>query len=140
MQVGFIDLAGNAQRLASFSGHPILINFWATWCAPCRREMPLLQAAHQEYGGAGLRIVGIALDNPESVRRFRDELDIGFPLWIDSGAGAQLLPGLGNTRGGLPFSLWLSPSGTAISYKLGAYNEAEFRAALASVIDLPKQK
>ena len=96
--------------------------------------MPLLQAAHRQHHAAGLRVVGIALDNADAVRRFRDELAIRFPLWLDDGRAATLMAQHGNRAGGLPFSLWLTPDGRVAGHKLGAFAESELQAALLSLL------
>jgi len=76
------DLAGKTHSLASWRGKVILLNFWATWCPPCRREIPLFIDLQRRYEKQGLQIVGISLDNPEAVARYWQEMRINYPLLI----------------------------------------------------------
>ena len=80
------DIDGKTHALSDYAGKPLLVNFWATWCPPCRTEMPDLDAVHQRLAPAGLRVMGVSIDedvNP--VREFRLRRNIGFPLIMDSG-------------------------------------------------------
>ena len=136
----FIDLDSGAPRtLAELSGRTLLVNFWATWCPPCKKEMPLFQLAQTQYAAEGLQIVAIAIDDADAVRRFRDELDLRFPIWIDQrGAARDLMLRYGNRTGGLPFSLLLDRAGDVVANKLGAYTHNELTAALQA--HLPDSK
>ena len=79
------DLDGNAVRWSDLGGQPTLINFWATWCPPCRREMPLLDLANQIYQSQGLNIVGISVgESKETVRRYIDSIGITYPIWVNA--------------------------------------------------------
>ena len=128
----FIDLDSGAQRtLAELSDHLVLVNFWATWCAPCRKEMPLFQMTQAQHAANGLTIVAIAIDDADAVRRFRDELDLRFAIWLDQrGAARDLMLRYGNRAGGLPFSLLLNRAGEVVANKLGAYSESELAGVL----------
>jgi len=137
LQTVFRDADGAERRLSRWSGRTVLVNFWATWCAPCRREMPLFQAIQALHADSGLQVVGIALDNDQAVRRFRDELDIRFPLWLDQGPAGELMKRYGNQAAGLPFTLWLAPDGTVLGSKLGAYKDKELQAALQRYLPKP---
>ncbi|MFO7262417.1 MAG: TlpA family protein disulfide reductase [Symbiobacteriaceae bacterium] len=79
-------LAGDTVSLARLRGEPVLLNIWATWCPPCREEMPLLQALHEEYGPRGLRVIGVSIDArgaESAIREFVEEYGIGFTILYD---------------------------------------------------------
>jgi len=81
-----LDLDGTEVSLAALRDTVVLLNIWATWCPPCRDELPVLQALHAEYAGQGFKVVGVSVDSPgeqERIRRFAREFGITYPLWHD---------------------------------------------------------
>lgn len=85
-----LDLEGELVRLADLRGHPILINFWATWCGPCRLEMPIMQQRFEEFGDQGFIILAINFDEPQAiVQAFNNEIGLTFPILLDPGAEVQ---------------------------------------------------
>lgn len=111
---------GGDLDLASFRGKPLLINFWATWCAPCLREMPELDRFHREFSPHGWQVLGLAIDGPTPVREFLARVKIGFPIGLAGLDGTDLIHSLGNPQGGLPFSVMISASGQLLHRKMGA--------------------
>ena len=110
------DLQGDERRISDWRGKVVLVNFWATWCAPCLREIPALQQARKEFGPRGFEVVGIAIDRQEAVRRFAEEHQIEYPVLDGEHTGMALMPLLGNDPGGLPFSVIFDRDGK-IGYK-----------------------
>jgi len=100
-------------------------NFWATWCAPCREEMPLLLSARAKYASKGVEIVGIAVDNAAKVREFSTALGITYPILLAEADGLELMRKLGNAAGGLPYTVFLDREGRPVEHKLGALKAAE---------------
>lgn len=96
---------------ADFADKTLLINFWATWCVPCRKEMPMLMELQAEYGAAGLQVVGIALDDVQSVRDFADELGINYPILVGETDVMLVSRDYGNITGMLPFSVLVDQQG-----------------------------
>ena len=85
-EIGLTDLAGKPVSLASLPGKVVIVDFWATWCAPCREELPQLEKFHQKYGSKGLVIVGVSVDKePEGIKGFLDKLKVTFPVVHDAG-------------------------------------------------------
>lgn len=103
------DLDGAAQRLDQWQGRPIVVNFWATWCAPCVKEMPELQSLHEKY--PGIQFVGIGVDKVENMRQFLQKVPVSYPLLVMDAGAIDLLRQLGNPAGGLPFTLILQADG-----------------------------
>lgn len=126
--LSFPTPAGSELALAGFRGRPLILNFWATWCAPCVEEMPLLDAFERERRAAGWRVVGLALDGAEPVQEFLARTPVGFAIGLAQGRGAQLSRSLGNTRGALPFSVAFDARGESFARKLGALNAQELAA------------
>lgn len=96
---------------ADYAGKTLLINFWATWCVPCLKEMPMLMELQAEYGVAGLQIIGIALDDVQSVRDFVDELGISYPILVGATDVMETNRAYGNVAGMLPFSVLVDKDG-----------------------------
>jgi len=124
-QASFKDLEGQPRRLAEWRGRVLVCNFWATWCAPCREEIPLLIATRQKYGSSGVEIVGIAIDNADKVREFSTSFNISYPVLLAEAGGLDLMRQLGNTGGGLPYTVIADRRGSPVHRKLGALKQAE---------------
>lgn len=129
----FEDLDGQPRRLLEWQGRALLCNFWATWCAPCLEEVPLLVAAKQQLPPVGIDIVGIAIDNGAKVREFALKFKINYALLLGDATALNLLRRLGNRSGGLPYTVALDRRGALVSRHLGALNQAQLRQVLASL-------
>jgi thiol-disulfide isomerase/thioredoxin len=121
----FPDLSGKPRRLAEWRGRAVLVNFWATWCAPCREEIGLLLSARQKYGAEGVEIVGIAVDNASKVGEFAKNLAISYPILLAEADGLDLMRQLGNTGGGLPYTVVADRKGALVHRKLGALKQGD---------------
>ena|SRR5699024_9896977 len=84
------DLAGTQRSISEFDGKVLVLNFWATWCIPCRQEIPMLIEAQTQLGDKGLQIVGIAVDNPKPTATFADQYGINYPVLVDLNKGARI--------------------------------------------------
>lgn len=115
-------LDGESVRLSDLRGQVVALNFWATWCVPCRAEMPLLDAALEKYADAGLVILGIDADEPASlVADFRDEFGLTFPLLLDPGAEVQQLY---RVRG-YPTTFFVDREGIIRAQQVGIMSESQ---------------
>ncbi len=106
----------------AWAGKTTLVNFWASWCAPCLKEMPELQAFADEQAGSGTQVVGIALDDVASARVMLDRLDITYANLIDAAGPADASVRLGNPAGVLPYSVLVSPDGRVLKTKIGPFD------------------
>ncbi|MFJ1299724.1 TlpA family protein disulfide reductase [Pseudomonadota bacterium AL_CKDN230030165-1A_HGKHYDSX7] len=126
------DVAGQPQALAQWRGKPMVINFWATWCAPCVREMPELEALSKKY--PGVQLVGIGVDNVDNIRKFQDKVAVSYPLLVMGMSAIDTLRQLGNPSGGLPFTLVLKADGSISEKILGEIDPAKLDASMARLV------
>lgn len=120
--------AGGSLALASFKGKPLLLNFWATWCPPCVKEMPELDRFQTEFAPKGWQVLGLAIDGPTPVKEFLAKVPVGFGIGLAGFGGTELGQALGNTAGGLPFSLLIDAQGRVRHRKMGATDFEELAA------------
>ena len=107
-----VDLDGKSHTLAEWRGKVVVLNFWATWCPPCREEMPAFAALQQELGGQGLQFVGVAIDDPAEVRAYLSRHPVNYPILVgDNSAVPAWADSLGNELAALPFSVVLDRAG-----------------------------
>ena len=116
--LSFERLDGTPLAMRSLRGKPLLLNFWATWCAPCVTELPLLDAFSRQHAGRW-QVLGLAVDRPDPVRRFAAERALHLPLALAGMEGLDLSRGLGNKLGALPFSVAFDSGGRIAERKLG---------------------
>jgi thiol-disulfide isomerase/thioredoxin len=124
------DLNGQWVEADHFDGQLLLVNFWATWCAPCRREMPVLQAASEQYVDE-LTVVGIAIDDPGPVRDFVAELAISYPILVGSADVISTQRAWGNASGALPYTVLVDREGRIRWQHLGEVTAEELDQVLA---------
>lgn len=120
--------AGGSLGLTSLKGKPVLLNFWATWCPPCVKEMPELDRFHTEFGPKGWQVLGLAIDGPTPVKEFLAKVHVGFGIGLAGFGGTELAQALGNAAGGLPFSLLIDAQGRVRHRKMGATHFDELAA------------
>lgn len=123
----FPDLDGRAETMSRWKGHLVVVNFWATWCAPCVEEMPDLQRVQDEYGARGVSVVGLGIDAPSALRRFRDEHRLSLPLYAAGASGSELGRAMGNRSGALPYTVLVDRKGRIVQARLGQIRPAELR-------------
>ena len=121
----FTDHLGNQQSLGQWENKLLIINFWATWCGPCKEEIPILVKLQKKFEGDGVQILGIAVDSRVNVVNFAKTADFNYPLLPDEGAAIELSKRLGNRLGLLPHTAIFTPGGVLIYTKLGIVSEIE---------------
>jgi peroxiredoxin len=128
------DAAGNEMSLAQWQGKPLIVNFWATWCAPCREEMPEFVRLQKEFGAQGLQFVGIAVDDADKVRQFATEIGLNYPALIGGYGAMELSRTLGNRVMALPFTVIVSRDGRIAHTQLGPVKSDQLRLIIAKLI------
>ncbi|KQU87002.1 redoxin [Variovorax sp. Root318D1] len=116
---------GGELVFADLRGKPLLLNFWATWCPPCVEEMPMIDRFFRENGANGWQVVGLAIDQPSAVRKFLQKTPVSYPTGLAGLQGTELVKSLGNTAGGLPFTLVLNGNGAVAARKMGKLEPAD---------------
>jgi thiol-disulfide isomerase/thioredoxin len=129
----FADLQGKTRALSEWQGKVVVVNFWATWCAPCLEEMPLLMSVRKAQAGRGVEIVGIAVDQAAKVSEFAAKLKIDYPILLADTGGLDLIRSLGNKSAGLPFTVFLDRAGSVARTKLGILKQPELDSVLAAL-------
>ncbi|MEO6565789.1 MAG: TlpA disulfide reductase family protein [Casimicrobiaceae bacterium] len=119
MGLALPDPAGKEQRMDQWKGKVLVVNFWATWCAPCREEMPEFMKAQSEYGSKGLQFVGIAVDQADKVAQFEKEIGLNYPSLVGGFGAMELSRTLGNKLMALPFTVIVDRKGTIVHTQLG---------------------
>jgi thiol-disulfide isomerase/thioredoxin len=126
---------GRLKQLTDWKGKPLLINFWATWCEPCRREIPLLVALRHEHAAEHLEVIGIAIDSPDAVHKYATERRIDYPLLIGEQGGLAAASAFGMDTV-LPFSVFADGSGRIVTLKVGELHRDEAELILNRVHQL----
>ena len=117
------DIDGNVRSIKEWDGKYIVLNFWATWCPPCQKEIPDFIEMQKKYHANNLQFVGVAIDDEEIVRRFTLEKGINYPSLIAEVAGIDIAKQYGNRTGALPFSVIIDPSGQVVFQHAGILSE-----------------
>ena len=124
LAANFADTGGARHSLGQFQGKILVVNFWATWCAPCREEMPAFGRLQSRWAGRNVQFVGLANDDPQRVERFGKDLGIPYPLWVGGDEVGELSKRLGNRLGVLPHTVLLDRDGRVLESRVGPYSES----------------
>ncbi|MGA8277312.1 MAG: TlpA disulfide reductase family protein [Rhodanobacteraceae bacterium] len=126
------DVDGRSHALSEWDGKLVLLNFWASWCAPCRAEMPLLDASQKRHAQDGLEVVGIAIDDAAAARGFLAANPVDYPVLIDAPTAAiDASQRFGNNRAVLPFSVLIGPHRRILAQRFGSFTKHSLDAWLA---------
>ncbi len=129
--VALPDSNGTLHHLADYRGHPLVLNFWATWCEPCQREIPLLEALHKERGGS-VQIIGVAVDFQKDVLRYAQARGITYPLLMGEKDGLAAVNAFG-MQTVFPFTIFADAHGDIVAVKIGELHADEAQLILAEV-------
>jgi peroxiredoxin len=127
------DLEGKLTSISRWDGQVVLVNFWATWCPPCRKEIPGFAELLAHYGKRGFQVIGVAIDRPKAVAQFTGELGIDYPQLVGRAAGA-VTDRYGNQQGALPYSVLIDRKGVIRFIKLGALHKSALKAELSKLL------
>ena len=131
--LSFETPGGGELAMESLRGRPLIVNFWATWCAPCVRELPALDRFHSDFMASGWQVLGLAVDRLQPVERFLAKTPVAFPIAIAGLEGTELALRLGNLKGALPYSIVLDAKGRIRHRKLGEIDFEELRGWALSI-------
>ncbi len=130
----FTDLEGQTQPLSQWRGKILILNFWATWCPPCREEIPDFIAVDKAFRAQGVAIIGIALDERELVAEFGKEIGISYPMLLGGAAGYEFAAQLGNSGDGIPFTAIINRQGEVVYLGSGVMRRAELEKQIAKLL------
>ena len=133
LALSLADTMGVRQNLGQWRGKVLVANFWATWCPPCREEIPGFARLSEKFSGKGVQFVGIGIDSAEKIRAFADQHKVPYPLLVGEQSTMQLAVAFGNRSEGLPFTVILDRSGAVYAQHLGRFDETELDAILAKM-------
>lgn len=133
-----------ALQLTTLSGGPVdksawvakvvVANYWATWCTPCRAEMPEFSALHAAYAGRGVQFLGITLDTADNVAGFVKQIPVSYPLLLAPQSAIEATVALGNTPQALPFTVIVDRAGKVAAVRLGRYRQNELEAEIKRLL------
>lgn len=128
-------LDGKPLALEQYRGKPVIVNFWARWCPPCRKEIPELIQLQNEYGKRGLVVLGLAIEeDAAAVKEFAKAYEINYTVGVDKKKGLWLMQSLGNGVSGLPFTLIIGKDGQIVQRKIGQFTRKDFDAVADSLL------
>jgi len=134
------DLTGKTVSVSAWSGKSLVINFWATWCAPCRREIPLLKTLAAEWAGRDLRVVGIAVDHLDKVQDFAAQLKIDYPVLIGDQDALDVAAKFGMDSPAFPFTVFTDRRGEVVALFVGELHRPQADFILSKVQDLNQDR
>jgi thiol-disulfide isomerase/thioredoxin len=123
-------LDGGERNIGEWDGKVVVLNFWATWCAPCRREIPLFSQLHTAYQDQGVRFLGVAIDDPEPIRGFLDQVPMAYPTFYGMESALDVAAAYGNQRGTLPYTVIIDQNGRIVERFSGELHEPDLRPIL----------
>jgi len=128
------DENGEPQALSQWQDKIIVLNFWATWCPPCREEMPELSELHTEYADQNVVVIGVALNEIAEIKEFDTENNISYPLLAAEDVGMQLAAKLGNDKSALPYTVIIKPDGSIANTYFGRITKPLLEETLLKLI------
>jgi thiol-disulfide isomerase/thioredoxin len=134
------DLSGKSTSIEAWSGKSLVINFWATWCAPCRREIPLLKALAADWADRDLKVVGIAVDHADKVRQFAGQFKIDYPVLIGEQDALEVAAKFGMESPALPFTVFTDRRGEVVALFVGELHRPQADFILAELQNLNQER
>jgi len=132
--LGLPDLEGKIRQLSDWDGQLVFVNFWASWCPPCRAEIPDFIELQRKYADQGLQFIGIAIDSLEEVKNYMLEVPINYPVLVGEEAGSAAAEAFGNRDGALPYTAVVNRQGEVVFVRKGLLKRAEAEALIKAWI------
>ena len=129
------DVDGEERDIGEWQDDILVINFWGTWCAPCREEVPLLIDIQEEYADQNLTVLGIALDEPDAVREFAEEFGINYPLLVGENETLEVMEQFGSGNLGMPHTFVTDRDGNVVNFHMGLIEPEDVDGLLAPAFD-----
>lgn len=126
-EFSMLDIEGNIRTNTEWDGKVVVLNFWATWCPPCVREIPMFTKVQKEFADKGLQFVGVAVDDPQAVERFMKRVEINYPILVNDVDGITLAKKFGNHIGALPFTAIINRAGDVVFKRPGELHEMQLK-------------
>jgi thiol-disulfide isomerase/thioredoxin len=133
-EANFPNEKGQPQSLKQYAGKIVVLNFWATWCEPCREEMPELSNLHDSYKNKNVVVLGVAIDDVGNINEFLKTTKISYPLFAADDLGMNLAASLGNNKSVLPYTLIIKPDGSIAKTYFGRVTKPLLEKTLAKLI------
>ena len=137
LEWSFMTLTGESKALSSWPGKVTVLNFWATWCPPCLREIPAFMAIQNELGADGVQFIGIALDQVEAVTPFVADKGVNYPILVGDADVIRFMQTLGNEIGGLPYTAVIDAHGEVLFTHQGEWHAEDARQILTGALATP---
>jgi len=115
------DLKGVDHNISEWQGNVIVLNFWATWCPPCRKETPLFVSLQEQYGQRGLQFIGVAIDDPQKVADFINTYGVNYPMLVGAENAIDIAKQYGNRFGSLPYTVVINRQGKISHIQYGEF-------------------
>ncbi len=128
------DIDGELRDIKEWDDKVLLVNFWATWCPPCKKEIPAFMELQEQYTDQGLQIIGIAIDDEQAVRDFADTMGMNYPIMAAELAAMELAREYGNRVNALPFSAFVSREGKITHVRAGELSKQETEEIIKSLL------
>lgn len=136
----FPDIEGQPQALKQWQGKVLVLNFWATWCPPCREEMPELSAMQDQYKGQNFLIVGLSTDDLEQTKNFIKTASVSYPILAGDTDAMNLAESLGNDRGILPYTVIVDTKGAVVKTFFGRVNQQLLEKTITPLLNVSAAK
>lgn len=130
----FPNEKGQPQQLKQYAGKIVVLNFWATWCEPCREEMPELSQLHDAYKDKNLVVLGVAVDDVAAINEFSKETKVSYPLFAADLQGMELATGLGNDKSALPYTVIIKADGSVAKTYFGRITKPLLERTLSNLL------
>jgi thiol-disulfide isomerase/thioredoxin len=134
IDIALAVLGGGEQRLSAWQGKPLVVNFWATWCAPCRREIPLLKTLQDEYAADELTVIGVAIDEMDAVQIYAEDAQFNYPVLVGEDSGFRMASAIGVQNFYVPITAFVDRSGRVTRIHTGEVHREDAELAIREIV------